>query len=60
MASVFGNHFDKAQPSNLSLFTLPPYQTAIENISYEDVRPISQISLSSPIDFIISGQNGLQ
>ena len=60
MASVFGNNFDEDQPSNLSLFTLPPYQTAVEKSSYEDVRPISQISSSSPIEFVITSQNGLQ
>lgn len=52
--------FQDAQPSSLDLFSLPPTQTAIEKIYYQEVRPISQISGNSPIEFIISGQNGME
>lgn len=45
--------FQDAQPSSLDLFSLPPTQTAIEKIYYQEVRPISQISGNSPIEFII-------
>lgn len=52
--------FQDAQPSSLDLFSLPPTQTAIEKIYYQEVRPISQISGNSPIEFIILGQNGME
>ncbi|KAK3106937.1 hypothetical protein FSP39_003351 [Pinctada imbricata] len=46
-------------PSQLSLFDMPPTQTAVENIYYQDVRPVSQISDNSPIEFELSPQNGM-
>ena len=46
-------------PSQLSLFDTPPTQTAVENIYFQEVRPISQISDSSPIEFQLSAQNGM-
>ena len=52
--------FREAQPSELDIFSLPPTQTAIENIYYQEVRPISQLSGNSPIEFIVSGQNGME
>jgi hypothetical protein len=51
--------FREAMPSQLSLFDIPPTQTAVENIYFQDVRPISQISGSSPIEFQLSAQNGM-
>lgn len=52
--------FRDALPSSLDIFSLPPTQTAIERMYYQEVRPISQISGNSPIEFIISGQNGME
>lgn len=52
--------FRDAQPSSLDLFSLPPTQTAIEKMYYQEVRPISQLSGNSPIEFTISGQNGME
>ncbi|XP_056003497.1 uncharacterized protein F54H12.2-like [Ostrea edulis] len=58
--SILSNEmFKEAMPSQLSLFDLPPTQTAVENIYFQDVRPISQISDSSPIEFQLSAQNGM-
>lgn len=51
--------FREAMPSQLSLFDVPPTQTAVENIYFQDVRPISQITDSSPIEFQLSAQNGM-
>lgn len=51
--------FREAMPSQLSLFDTPPTQTAVENIYFQEVRPISQISDSSPIKFQLSAQNGM-
>jgi len=60
MATVKKDMFREAQPSQLALFELPPTQTAVENIYYQDVLPISQIAGDSPIEFVISGQNGIE
>lgn len=51
--------FREAMPSQLSLFDEPPTQTAVENTYFQDVRPIFQISESSPIEFQLSAQNGM-
>ena len=34
-------------------------QTSVENIHYQQVLPISQLSDSSPIQFIVKGQNAM-
>jgi hypothetical protein len=58
--SILSNEaYKEAMPSQLSLFDLPPTQTAVENIYFQDVRPISQISGSSPIEFQLFAQNGM-
>lgn len=59
MSILSSESFREAMPSQLSLFDLPPTQTAVENIYFQDVRPISQISDSSPIEFQVSAQNGM-
>lgn len=51
--------FREAMPSQLSLFDMPPTHTEEENVYFQDVRPISQISDSSPIEFQLSAQNGM-
>ena len=61
MAFLNKDFFTEAQPSELDVFTLPPTQTAVEKIHYQEVRPISQISNSTaPIEFTITGQIGLE
>ncbi|KAK3104529.1 hypothetical protein FSP39_004275 [Pinctada imbricata] len=60
MALLSVKNFTEAQPSQLSVFDLPPTQTAVEKVYFHDVRPISQLSGSSPIEFSISGQNGME
>lgn len=60
MATVNKNFFREAQPSELAVFDLPPTQTAVENTYYQDVLPISQITNDSPVEFVVTGQNGLE
>ena len=60
MAALAPEHFQEAQPSGLMLFSLPPTQTAIEKIYFQEVRPISQITGNAPVEFVISGQDGMQ
>ena len=44
----------EAQPSELELFQLPPYQTAVTGVYWEDCRPISQVTAYNPIEFNLS------
>lgn len=60
MAALNKEFFRESQPSQLALFELAPTQTAVENIYYQDVLPISQISGDSPVEFVVSGQNGME
>ncbi|XP_069101549.1 uncharacterized protein F54H12.2-like [Argopecten irradians] len=60
MAAINKDFFREAQPSELALFDLPPTQTAVENIYYQDVLPISQITNESSVEFVLSGQNGME
>lgn len=57
MSILSADGFREAMPSQLSLFDIPPTQTAVENIYFQDVRPVSQITGSSPIEFLLSAQN---
>ncbi|KAK3106922.1 hypothetical protein FSP39_003053 [Pinctada imbricata] len=52
--------FQEAQPSQLSLFHLPPTQTAVEKNYFQEYRPISQLSNNYPIEFNIASQNGME
>lgn len=49
--------FHEGMPSELALFDLPPTQVAVSDIHYQEIRPLSQISGDSPIEFLINGQN---
>lgn len=50
----------EAQPSQLSVFEVPPTQTAVEKIYFQEYRPISQLSSNSPIEFSIGSQNAME
>lgn len=52
--------FKEVQPRELPLFETFGTQTAVENISFQQCRPISSLSGSGPIDFNVSGQNGME
>ena len=41
--------------SELELFSIPPTQTAIESLQWVEYRPITTLSDSSPIKFVITG-----
>ena len=60
MAMLNKDFFIEGQPSELSLFNLPPTQVGVENIRMETIQPTSTISEHSPILFDISGQNGME
>ena len=48
--------FTEGVPSELSLFDLPPTQTAVIYIYYQEVRPLSQLTGDGPVEVRISGQ----
>ena len=60
MAALSTDGFQEAQPSGLDLFTLPPTQTAVEALYYDEHRSTAQLSGSSPIEFNIAAQNSLE
>jgi len=60
MTAINSELFVEAQPSELDLFTLDPTQTAVEKIYYQQILPIGQITDTSPIQFIVNGQNGME
>lgn len=60
MSALSTEGFQEAQPSGLDLFTLPPTQTAVENIYFDEVRSTSQLIGNAPIEFTIAAQNSLE
>ena len=56
MAFLSGENKDIGQPQELSIFASPPNQVAVEQVTYTEERPISNlINDSSPIEIVISG-----
>ncbi|CAC5384277.1 unnamed protein product [Mytilus coruscus] len=60
MAALTLDGFQEAQPSGLDLFTLPPTQTAVENVYYDEVRSTSQLTGTGPVNFSIAANNSLE
>ncbi|XP_041350764.1 uncharacterized protein F54H12.2-like [Gigantopelta aegis] len=54
MSLLTDKDFMEGLPSALDLFTMPPYQTSVFQHYYVDVRPVSQITDSSPVEFQIA------
>ncbi|XP_012285478.1 uncharacterized protein F54H12.2-like [Orussus abietinus] len=48
-------HSHECLRSELSLFSLPPTQTTIENSQWVHYKPISSLSDDSPIEFVVTG-----
>ena len=56
MAFLSNQNQDLAQPMELSLFTSPTNQVAVEKIYFTEARPISSIGVSdTPIEIVVSG-----
>lgn len=60
MTAINSDFLVEAQPDELNLFTLDPTQTAVEKIYYQQILPIGPITDTSPIQFIVNGQNGME
>ena len=54
MSLLNDKEFEELVPESLNLFTLPPYQTSIQKHYFVNVRPLSQINDSSPLEFHVS------
>ena len=48
MSVVNVESFHEGLPSQLSLFDLPPTQVAVSDTYYQEIRPVSQISMTHP------------
>ncbi|KAH3795133.1 hypothetical protein DPMN_148680 [Dreissena polymorpha] len=55
MSYLLSNSLSEGIPESLQLFDLPPTQVAVDNVYYQEVRPSSQVSENTPIEFRISG-----
>lgn len=56
MAFLSSDNQDIAQPMELSLFTSPTNQVAVEKVYFTEARPISSIGVSdTPIEIVVSG-----
>lgn len=60
MAALSLDGFQEAQPSGLDLFSLPPKQTAIDSVYYDEHRTTAQLTGTAPIEFNIAAQNSLE
>ena len=49
--------FEEGLVSELDLFDLPSTQTSVNEIYYEEIRPLSAITGDGPLEFRINGQN---
>jgi len=59
MAALSVDNFQEAQPSALSLFSLPPYQSAVERMYFQEVRSNSQLT-GNIIDMEITGKHVME
>jgi len=59
MAALSVGNFQEAQPSALSLFSLPPYQSAVERMYFQEVRSNSQLT-GNIIDMEITRKHGME
>lgn len=59
MAALSVDNFQEAQTSALSLFSLPPYQSAVERMYFQEVRSNSQLT-GNIIDMEITGKHGME
>lgn len=51
--------FSEGVPDELLLFDLPPTQVAVNDVYFQEIRPLSQVSNDTPIEFQITGQNSM-
>ncbi|XP_067653368.1 uncharacterized protein F54H12.2-like [Haliotis asinina] len=54
MSLINDGDFEELVPEALNLFSLPPYQSSVQKHYFVNVRPLSQINDSSPLEFHVS------
>lgn len=59
MSALTKENFTETQPDELCLFGMPSTQTAVEKTYFQYVRPISQISGNSPVEFNVNASSSL-
>ena len=59
MSFFNSENFHDGIPSELALFDLPVTQVAVNEIYYQEIRPLSQLLGDSPIAFKVSCQNSM-
>ena len=59
MTALNQEFFSEFQPQELDLFNLSPTLTSIEKVTYQQIRPINQLTPFSPCEFLVSGNNSL-
>jgi len=59
MSLLTNENFSELQPEELCLFGMPSTQTGVEKIYFQHVRPISQLSGNSPVEFNVNSSNSL-
>ena len=55
--NLFHEQSSQCIRSKLDLFSLPPTQTAVDGSQWVEHSPVSTITSSSPIEFIVSGND---
>ena len=59
MSVLNRERFHERIPSELALFDLPPTLTALQDVYFAEIRPLSQISNDVPLEFRIAASNTL-
>lgn len=59
MSVVNVESFHEGLPTKLTLFDLPPTQTAVSETFFQELRPLSQIGNDAPLEFHIASANNL-
>ena len=59
MSTINSEFLREARSSQLSLFDMLPTQTAVENVYYQQVHPITQLTGSTVIEFNITSNTGM-
>ena len=59
MSVLNADVFHEGIPSELGLFDLPKTQVGVNDIYYTEIRPISQVTDDSPVEFNVNGSNSV-
>ena len=59
MSVLSSDAFHEGIPEQLQLFDLPKTQVAVSDVVYQEIRPLSQVTDGSPIEFRINSSNSV-